>query len=451
LRAIEIKRNARSGEQFFNKKSNLCLKCDFHQNFLHLPLILKRLQSILRNEIGANNYRHRHLIAGRFSDICIAVCMKKYLLLWSLLLPSLAWGQAGKEIIYVGTYSVRESKGIYVFEFNRVKGSLKLIQTVRDLDHPNFIAVHPTGQYLYSVNGAPAPGYEGSGSASAFKIDPKTGKLTAINHVSSFGDGPCHIAIDRTGEWAFVSNYNEGNFVVLPILQDGSLGAPSDSKKYFGSSVNPTRQDDSHVHSAVVSKDNKFVYVSDLGTDKIYTYAFDAIEGKITAINDDDVKVTPGAGPRHFAIHPTGTFAYSAEELTSTVGVFTRNGATGQLTVLQDTVKSLPADFSGENTSADIHTSPSGKFLFMSNRGADVISVFSINNGLITLNSTHKTLGKTPRNFLVDNQGKYLWVANQDSDNLVVFKINPTTGKLVYSGLQYKVPSPVCIRQLRLK
>src|SRR5688572_10119723 len=109
---------------------------------------------------GANNYRHRHLIAGRFSDICKAVCMKKNLLLWGLLLPLVAWGQAGKEIIYVGTYSVRESKGIYVFELNRVKGSLKLIQTVRDLDHPSFIAVHPTGQYLYSVNGAPAPGYE---------------------------------------------------------------------------------------------------------------------------------------------------------------------------------------------------------------------------------------------------------------------------------------------------
>lgn len=377
--------------------------------------------------------------------------MKKYLLLWAICLPVLASGQSGKEIIYVGTYSVRESKGIYVFESNRQKGTLKLVQTIADLPSPNFIAVHPSGKFLYSVNSAPIPGYEGSGSASAFKIDRTTGKLTLINHISSFGDGPCHIAIDRTGEWVFVSNYNEGNFVVLPILQDGSLGAPSDSKKYSGHSVNPQRQDDSHVHSAVVSKDNKFVYVSDLGTDKIYTYQFDPVEGKITAIGPDDTKVTPGAGPRHFTIHPNGTFAYSAEELTSTVGVFARDAVSGKLTMIQDTVKSLPPDFSGSNTSADIHTDPTGKYLYMSNRGADVISVFSINQGLLTFKGTHKTLGKTPRNFLVDNLGKFVWVANQNSDNITIFRINPATGKLSYTGLQYKVPSPVCIRQLKLK
>jgi 6-phosphogluconolactonase len=161
--------------------------------------------------------------------------------------------------------------------------------------------------------------------------------------------------------------------------------------------------------------------------------------------------VVPGAGPRHFAFHPTGGFAYSAEELTSTVGVFEVNKSTGALTLVQDTVKSLPVDFSGPNTSADIHTDPSGKFLYMSNRGADVISVFSITKGIVSLKSTHKTLGKTPRNFLVDNQGKYVLAAHQNSDNLTVFKINPVNGKLVYTGLQYKIPSPVCVKQLKLK
>jgi 6-phosphogluconolactonase len=377
--------------------------------------------------------------------------MKKSILLWFVLFPLLAIGQTGKEIIYVGTYSVRDSKGIYVFELNRPRGSLKLIQTIADIESPNFLAIHPTGKYLYSVNGGSLPGYEGSGSASSFKIDPKTGKLTLINHVSSFGDGPCHISIDNTGEWVFISNYSEGNFVVLPVLQDGSLGAPSDSKKYSGSSVNQSRQEKPHIHSSEISNDNRFVYVSDLGTDKIYTYSLDAQNGKITAADDDDVMVVPGAGPRHFAFHPTGGFAYSAEELTSTVGVFEVNKSTGALTLVQDTVKSLPVDFSGPNTSADIHTDPSGKFLYMSNRGADVISVFSITKGIVSLKSTHKTLGKTPRNFLVDNQGKYVLAAHQNSDNLTVFKINPVNGKLVYTGLQYKIPSPVCVKQVKLK
>ncbi len=378
--------------------------------------------------------------------------MKKLIVVFALLIPACAFSQPKKEIIYVGTYAIRESKGIYVFELNRAKGTLKLIQTIVDRSSPSFLAIHPSGKYLYSVNSSPIEGHEGSGSASSFSIDQKTGKLTFINHVSSFGDGPCHIAVDWNGDWAFVSNYNEGNLVVLPIFEDGSLGAPSDSKKYSGKSVNKFRQEKPHIHSARISKDNKFVYVSDLGTDKIYTYSIDAVNGKISPAEKSEVSVAPGAGPRHFALHPTGNFAYSAEELTSTVGVFSVDRTTGALTILQDTVKSLPQTFTGINTSAEIQTNPSGSFLYMSNRGADILSVFTIDPaGTIRLVGTQSTMGKTPRNFLVDRRGKFIWVANQNSDAVTIFRINGKTGMPVFTGNRVKVPSPVCIRHLILK
>lgn len=376
--------------------------------------------------------------------------MKKLLVFLALLIPACAFCQPKKEIIYVGTYSVRDSKGIYVFELNRAKATLKLIQTIVDRNSPSFLAVHPSGKFLYSVNSSAIEGHEGSGSASAFSIDRKTGKLTFINHVSSFGDGPCHITVDWNGDWAFVSNYNEGNLVVLPIFEDGSLGAPSDSKKYSGNSVNKFRQEKPHIHSARISKDNKFVYVSDLGTDKIYTYSIDAANGKISPAAKSEVSVAPGAGPRHFALHPTGNFAYSAEELTSTVGVFSVDRTSGALTLIQDTVKSLPASFSGINTSAEIQTDAAGKYLYMSNRGADVLSYFSIEpTGKIKFLGTQSTMGKTPRNFLVDRRGKFIWVANQDSDMITIFRIDKT-GKPVFTGNKVKVPAPVCIRHLIL-
>ncbi len=377
--------------------------------------------------------------------------MKSIILIWNLLLCVTLYGQARKEILYVGTFSIRESKGIYVFELNRANGSLKLIQTVPGPESPNFLEIHPEGKYLYSVNRAPVNPGESYGSVVSYAIDPKTGKLTMINQVSSFGKDPCHISLDKTGRWAFVSNYSEGNFVVLPVFEDGSLGgAPSDSKKYSGKSVNKFRQDQPHIHSAEVSPDNKFVYVADLGTDRIHTYSIDVIKGKILPV--DETKVAPGAGPRHFTIHPSGNFGYLAEELTSTVAAFNIDKASGKLSILQDTIASLPPDSKEVNISADIHTDKTGRFLYMSNRGYDGITAYTIKpDGKLQHVGYQKTGGKTPRNFLVDAKGKFLWTAHQDTDNITVFRINQANGTLIPAKISISVPSPVCIRQLTLK
>ncbi|MRS63336.1 beta-propeller fold lactonase family protein [Larkinella terrae] len=356
--------------------------------------------------------------------------------------------QSPKEVLYVGTYSTRGSEGVYVLEFDRANGSLKQLQTVSNAKSPSFLAIHPTGKYLYSVNEAAA----NSGGVSSYAIEPKTGKLTMLNQQSSHGRGPCHIAIDQTGKLAFVSNYGGGTFTVLPIQNDGKLGLATDTLKYEGKGAHAQRQEKPHIHSATVSPNNRFVYVCDLGTDKVYIYEFDQASGKVKPAATPYASVSPGSGPRHITIHPNGKYLYLVEELTSSVATFALNSKTGALTLLEDNVKTLPADFSGNNTSADIHTDPKGKFLYQSNRGYNALAILSIAaDGKPTLIGQQPTEGKTPRNFLIDPKGEYAFAANQDTDNIVVYKVDGKTGKLTPTGHQIKVPAPVCLKLFTVK
>lgn len=378
--------------------------------------------------------------------------MKKVLLL--LFLVSIFYSgiaqQQKKEILYVGTFSVRGSQGIYAFSFDRAKRTLKPLQTVPSLESPSYLTLHPSGNFLYSVNRGRADAADNGGSVSAYGIDPKSGKLSGIGHRSSYGDDPCHITIDKTGNYAFISNYNRGNLVVLQLFDDGVIGSPSDAKKYVGNSVNTARQESPHIHSATISPDNKFLYVADLGTDKIYIYEFNDSNGTLTPAKTPEVSVAKGSGPRHFTLHPNGKFAYLAEELTSSVCTFSVNKETGTLSVIEDGVKSLPASFTGTNTSADIHTDVKGKYLYMSNRGLNALSIFSIApSGKLTLIDQLQT-GKTPRNFLLDPKGEFVFVASQDDDTISMYRINSKTGKLVAVGKPVKVPSPVCLKLLVL-
>ncbi|GAB3246946.1 lactonase family protein [Larkinella harenae] len=374
--------------------------------------------------------------------------MKKLFLITALLFSVMVHAQSPKEIIYVGTYSTRGSEGIYVLEFDRARGSLSQIQTVSNAKSPSFLAIHPSGNYLYSVNEAAA----NSGGVSSYSIEPKTGKLTMMNQQSSHGRGPCHIAVDQTGKLAFVSNYGGGTFTVLPIQNDGKLGLATDTLKYEGKGTNAQRQEKPHIHSATVSPNNRFVYVCDLGTDRVYIYEFDKASGKVKPAATPYASVSPGSGPRHIALHPNGKFLYLVEELTSSVATFAIDSKTGALKLLQDNVKTLPADFTDKNTSADIHTDPSGKFLYHSNRGHNSLAILSIaKDGKVSLIDQQSTEGKTPRNFLVDPKGEYVFTANQDTDNIVVYKLDGKTGKLTPTGTQVKVPAPVCLKLFTVK
>lgn len=353
-----------------------------------------------------------------------------------------AQAQSGKEMMYVGTYSVRGSEGIYVFEFDRKAGTMQPVQVVSNAKSPSFLAIHPSGNYLYSAN----EGADKQGGVGAYAIDRATGKLQLLNEQSSLGDGPCHISIDQTGKTAFVSNYGGGSLAVLPINADGTLGAATDSVQDVGKGPNAQRQEKAHVHSATLAPDNRFVYVADLSTDKVNIFDVDAKSGKVKPAATPYASVKPGAGPRHFTFHPNGKYAYLVEELTSTVAVFSRNAQTGALTLIEGNIQTLPAGFSGQNTSADIHIDPSGKFLYQSNRGANTLAIFTIGtDGRLTKVGDQSTEGKTPRNFLIDSKGDFVIVANQDTDNITIFKRDQKTGKLTYTGQTVKVPAPVCV------
>ena len=376
------------------------------------------------------------------------VCLFASLLLISITAaPSVA-----QDILYVGTYSDRGSEGIYVLEFDRTTGELSERQTVDDKDSPSFLALHPNGKYLYAVYREGQGEEDSHGTVTAFAIDPSTGDLNKINEQSSEGAGPCHVSVDPSGKLAYVSNYGGGSVVVHPIGEDGRLAKASEVVEHTGSSVNPKRQQEPHTHSAVPTKDGDVLYVSDLGTDKIMLYQPDLATGKLTAGQPPSAASTPGAGPRHFALHPGGEWAFSIEELSSTTAVYHVKQGTGALAMV-DRVTTLPEGASAEgNSTADIHVSPDGKFVYASNRGHDSIVIYALDaaTGKLTYVGNEPTQGAHPRNFCIDDQGEYVWVANRDTDNVVVFKRDAASGKLIYTGNQIKVPAAVCVQQFRL-
>jgi 6-phosphogluconolactonase len=345
----------------------------------------------------------------------------------------------GEYIAYVGTYTRPDkSRGIYAWRFQPATGKLTAIGLVGETASPSFLAIHPNRKFLYAVN--EISNFEGkkAGSVSAFAMDTRTGQLKLLNTVSSRGDGPCHLALDRSGKWLFVANYGGGSVAEYPVHADGSLGESSAFVQHTGSSVNQQRQAGPHAHSTVLSPDGKTVFVADLGLDQILSYK---VAG-LTPNNLPFIKIAPGSGPRHLAFTPNGKFAYVMTEMTASVVAFRYGG--GKFKELQ----TLPtADLSPTVSGAEIAVHPTGKFVYSSTRGANSIGVFAIDPAKGTLTPVERTPsgGKTPRNFAIDPTGAYLFAAHQDSDNVVVFRIDANTGKLTPSGDILEAFAAVCV------
>jgi 6-phosphogluconolactonase len=362
-------------------------------------------------------------------------------------MPLSAQGPGAKEyFVYVGTYTRKASKGIYAYRYNPATGKLTEIGLVAETESPSFLAVHPNRKYLYAVNETDKYNGKETGAVTAFSIDGASGKLTKLNQVESHGTAPCHLVVDQTGKSLSVANYSSGVTAVFPVKNDGGLGEASSVVQHSGSGPSP-RQRGPHAHATVLSADNRFLFVADLGADQVLSYRLDPAKASIASNDPAFVRVTPGAGPRHFAFHPNGKFAYANGELTSTVTAFSYDAARGALTDLQ-TLSTLPADFKGENNStAEIEVHLSGKFLYVSNRGHNSLAIFSIdpNKGTLTAKGHASTQGSTPRNFAIDPTGKLVLAANQESDTIVVFQIDQQTGQLKPTGEVLKVPVPVCV------
>jgi 6-phosphogluconolactonase len=350
----------------------------------------------------------------------------------------------GKDLVYVGTYTGHGSQGIYGYRFDRATGQLSSLGLVAESQSPAFLAIDPSRRFLYASNEIDQ--YEGhaSGAVSAFAIDRSSGKLSFLNEVSTHDPGPAHVVVDFTGKDVLISNYPLGSVEVFPVLDGGRLGEASDFVRHKGSSVNPERQQGPHAHSITLSPDDRFAIAADLGLDQLVVYPLDPTKGKLGTPHV--VKIHPGSGPRHMTFDPGGKFLYLLSEMASTVTVFSYQAAEGGLTELQ-TISTLPKEFSGESTAAEIQIHPSGKFVYASNRGDDSIAVFAVDQaqGTLTFVERVATAGKTPRNFALDPSGAWLLAANQNSDDIVIFRVDQKTGRLTPTGQVVQLSAPVCV------
>jgi len=402
------------------------------------------------------------------------LCLPWIFLLFSLVAVTMSAAKDSpkdKYLLFVGTYTQKESKGIYAYRFDAASSELTPLGVAAETVNPSFLAIDPSHRFLYAVNEVQKYKGASSGAVTAFAINRETGKLSLLNEVASRGADPCYIAFDKTGKYVLVANYTGGNVAVFPIQADGRLGESSAVLPDIGP-LGPIkeRQEAPHSHWIEASAHNRFVYVSDLGLDRVLIYRFDVANGTLTkgeaaaaksgsgSPNASDffsATLAPGTGPRHAAFSGNGNFMYVLGELDSTVTVFANDAANGARETFRSVqrISALPAGFSGHNDAAEIAIHPNGKYLYTSNRGHDSIALFSIDShtsdshtGTLTFVDHFPTQGKAPRNFEIDPTGKFLFVANQDSNNIVVFRIDANSGRLTATGQTLHVPSPVCLK-----
>jgi len=370
--------------------------------------------------------------------------MKRVLpLLLSVVLPLSV--PAREYFVYFGTYTGAKSKGIYVSRFDADTGTLSEPELAAETRNPSFLAVHPNERFLYAVGELNDFQGKRAGAVNSFSLDPKTGRLTLLNQQPSGGQGPCHLTLDSKGRCVLVANYGSGSVAALSVQKNGGLGEATSTIQHAGSSVNSQRQAGPHAHHVIVDRGARHALVCDLGLDKVLVYRLDIERALLSANDPPSVTVAPGAGPRHLAFSPNGKFAYVINELNSTITAFSYDGRRGAMTELQ-TVSTLPDNFSGNSSCAEIEVHPSGKFVYGSNRGHDSIAVFAADkkSGKLTFVEHQPTQGKTPRHFAIDPTGRWLLAENQGSDSVAVFEIEGKTGRLRATGQSVAVGSPVC-------
>jgi 6-phosphogluconolactonase len=342
-------------------------------------------------------------------------------------------GSAGR--VYFGTFTRGISKGIYTAAFNAKTGELSVPALAVEARNASFLVVH--GRTLYAVS--EVGDFEGnrSGALMAYRMRPDH-SLEPLNGVASGGMGPCHLAVDRQRRRILVAHYLSGSFASFRVRKDGSIEERASLIQHEGKGANPRRQEGPHAHSADFSADGKWAYCCDLGIDEVRAYAIGP-DARLTPAPDRTLRAAPGSGPRHLS--KRGRFTYVLNELSSTVDVFPAPGQPVQ------TLSTLPADFTGTNTTAEIAIHPGGRFLYASNRGHDSLAAFAIGvDGLLRLLGTTPCGGKVPRSFAIDPSGRWLICAHQNSDSAQVFAVEPGTGALAAQGAPVTVGAPVCVQ-----
>ncbi|WP_027091738.1 lactonase family protein [Cohnella thermotolerans] len=346
--------------------------------------------------------------------------------------------QEGKSIfIFAGTYDSADREAIHLFKLNGETGEWSRSGGIAGIENPSFVAAHPHRNWLYAVSETEA------GAVVAFRYDLDKGELIELGRQPSEGDAPCHLHVDRTGRWLLAVNYTSGSVCLYPIREDGAVGPLADHIRHEGKGPREDRQERAHAHSIFPIPNSDDWIVCDLGTDGLYVYRLDAERGKL--VLRSITRTEPGAGPRHVAFHPTLSLVYVVEELACAVSAYRYDVAEGQPFERLQTVPTLPDDYKGDNTCADIHLTASGEYLYASNRGHDSLAVYRVlADGLLRPTGHAPTLGRTPRNFAVIGD-RWLLAANQDTDTVVTFRLNEE-GFPIPAGHSASVVKPVCLQ-----
>ena len=373
--------------------------------------------------------------------------MKKISLLFLFFfLSAVSYAQTSgnKEMMdfYVGTYTDNGSEGIYSFGLNKASGKLHSNGLAVLSENPSYLALTKDGKYLLAVRETSDKSNKSEGYIELFNVD-DSGNLSSVNKVSSGGAHPCHVAVNAEGA-VIVSNYSAGNVALMRIEPAGMLSEVLSSDQHIGKGPVANRQEKPHVHSALFEPGGSRIFVADLGIDQVKVYTIDQATYALKPYKFPEISMVPGSGPRHMAIHPNGKLLFIANELSSSVSVV-QLMKNGNFKIIE-TVSALPENFSKSNTCADIHLSPEGNFLYVSNRGMNSIAVFSVleKESKIKLLGHEDTRGEMPRNFTLSPAGDFLLVANQNTDNIVAFKRNAETGLLTFTD-QINAFKPVCL------
>jgi len=347
-------------------------------------------------------------------------------------------------VAYIGGYTDKNGYALYIYDVDTSNGKLTRRTAFKDYPSPSSLAFDPQKKYLYAVN--EISNYNGTknGSVTAWAIQ-GDGGLQFLNTASSQGGGPAHLSVDPSGKWVFAANYGGGSVAVLPIRSDGSFGDATDVQALTGP-LGPhipvgappfdfadSGHDSYHAHMAQTDPAGNFLLVNDLGTDRVFSYKFDKVAGKLTA--NGFVQSNPGAGPRHLSFHPNGQWVYVINEEASTLDFMIYDAAAGSLTLLR-TISSLPAGYEGTNYPSEIEVSANGRFVYAANRLHNTISSFSIDpgTGYPAFRNEFWTRGDYPRQFAFEPNGNFAYVCHSRSDNVTSFSVDPGSGDLTFTG-----------------
>lgn len=341
---------------------------------------------------------------------------------------------------YLGTYtSGGGGTGVGLAAYDTRTGRLSGTGTLKGVANPSFLTRSASGTHLYAVD-------EQSGGAVTAVAVGSTGTLTVLGSRSTSGSGPCHLSVHAGGKHLLTANYDSGSVSVHPLAADGSILALTDLVQHTGSGPDPDRQEGPHAHMVLSDVAGTYVLAVDLGTDTVYTYRLNVTTGKLAAVSQAEVPA--GSGPRHLAFHPSGAYAYLANELGDSVIVCGYDPATGKVTPgsPQPTVPAGSAS-AVRNYPAEVVVSADGAFVYVSNRGHDSIARFAVEDGGATLRllDTVPSGGAYPRHISLDPTGTLLFAGNQNSDTVTSFHVDAATGALTSTGTSFAAPMPVCV------